>query len=239
MKTRATFVPVAAFLTVLCGQAAAQVGVQDQVAPASNASYNLDVASLTWQAQIRAGVGGTLEGIRLVLAGAVGAQMDIRIRLGNAPSVNPILFSAHLTKQTPDQETVFVNMTASNIPLTVGQAFVMETQGNGTGCNIIGSYVDPVTGPSLYPEPLYLNGGIFADGWKHGFTTFMLAGPSCYANCDSSTAPPILNANDFQCFLNLYAAQNAAANCDNSTSAPILNTNDFQCFLNKFAAGCT
>ena len=29
------------------------------------------------------------------------------------------------------------------------------------------------------------------------------------------------------------------ANCDQSTIAPILNINDFQCFLNKFAAGCS
>ena len=29
------------------------------------------------------------------------------------------------------------------------------------------------------------------------------------------------------------------ANCDNSTTAPILNANDFQCFLNAYAAGCT
>jgi hypothetical protein len=29
------------------------------------------------------------------------------------------------------------------------------------------------------------------------------------------------------------------ANCDNSQTAPALNANDFNCFLNKFAAGCT
>jgi hypothetical protein len=61
----------------------------------------------------------------------------------------------------------------------------------------------------------------------------------CYANCDNSTTPPILNVNDFQCFLNKYAAGNSTANCDNSTTPPILNVNDFQCFLNKFAAGCS
>jgi hypothetical protein len=60
----------------------------------------------------------------------------------------------------------------------------------------------------------------------------------CYANCDHSTAPPILNANDFQCFLNEFAAGTSYANCDASTSPPVLNANDFQCFLNKFAAGC-
>ena len=31
-------------------------------------------------------------------------------------------------------------------------------------------------------------------------------GTSCYANCDGSLVPPILTANDFQCFLNRFAA---------------------------------
>jgi hypothetical protein len=61
---------------------------------------------------------------------------------------------------------------------------------------------------------------------------------ACYANCDGSTAPPVLNANDFQCFVNLFATGDAGANCDGSTAAPILNVNDFQCFVNRFAAGC-
>jgi hypothetical protein len=61
----------------------------------------------------------------------------------------------------------------------------------------------------------------------------------CYANCDGSTTAPILNANDFQCFLNLYAAGDSYANCDGSTAPPMLNANDFQCFLNAYAAGCS
>lgn len=62
--------------------------------------------------------------------------------------------------------------------------------------------------------------------------------PPCYANCDASTAAPILTINDFQCFINRYAAGNPAANCDRSTGAPVLNINDFQCFVNTFASGC-
>ena len=61
----------------------------------------------------------------------------------------------------------------------------------------------------------------------------------CYANCDGSSVNPVLNANDFQCFLNKFAAGDAYGNCDGSTAAPILNINDFQCFINKFAIGCT
>ncbi len=60
----------------------------------------------------------------------------------------------------------------------------------------------------------------------------------CYANCDNSTAAPVLNVLDFSCFLNKFAAGDPAANCDGSTAAPVLNVNDFSCFLNKFAAGC-
>jgi hypothetical protein len=61
----------------------------------------------------------------------------------------------------------------------------------------------------------------------------------CYPNCDGSTAPPILNINDFQCFLNAFAAGDLYANCDGSTVDPVLNVNDFQCFINQFAAGCS
>jgi hypothetical protein len=63
--------------------------------------------------------------------------------------------------------------------------------------------------------------------------------PSCYANCDNSTTPPVLNINDFNCFLNRFNQGTSYANCDNSTTPPILNVVDFQCFVNKFAAGCS
>ena len=65
-----------------------------------------------------------------------------------------------------------------------------------------------------------------------------VVGNPCYANCDASTTPPILNANDFSCFLNAFATGQPYANCDESTTAPVLNANDFSCFLNAFAVGC-
>jgi hypothetical protein len=63
--------------------------------------------------------------------------------------------------------------------------------------------------------------------------------PPCYANCDESTGSPVLTANDFQCFLNRYAAAEPYANCDHSTGTPMLTANDFQCFLNSYAVGCS
>ncbi|MFN0133237.1 MAG: GC-type dockerin domain-anchored protein [Phycisphaerales bacterium] len=73
-------------------------------------------------------------------------------------------------------------------------------------------------------------------------TSFILYGAVeggiCYANCDGSTTSPILNINDFTCFLNAFAAGDPGANCDGSTATPTLNINDFTCFVNAFAAGC-
>jgi hypothetical protein len=69
------------------------------------------------------------------------------------------------------------------------------------------------------------------------YTSITIAGP-CYANCDGSTTPPVLNVLDFTCFLQKFAAGDAYANCDASTTPPTLNVLDFTCFLQKFAAGC-
>jgi trimeric autotransporter adhesin len=61
---------------------------------------------------------------------------------------------------------------------------------------------------------------------------------SCYPNCDASTTPPVLNVQDFTCFLQRYAAGDSYANCDSSTIPPTLNVQDFTCFLQAYAAGC-
>jgi hypothetical protein len=65
-----------------------------------------------------------------------------------------------------------------------------------------------------------------------------LYGGICYADCDDSNMPPMLNVADFTCFLQLYAQGNPYANCDSSTTPPVLNVADFTCFLQRFAAGC-
>jgi hypothetical protein len=101
-------------------------------------------------------------------------------------------------------------------------------------------------------------GGAFVAGYTDG----ALGGPgsgsrdgfvarfdreACYANCDHSTTPPILNVEDFTCFIQQFSAAHSLpeflqiahyANCDNSTTSPVLNVEDFTCFISKFASGC-
>jgi subtilisin-like proprotein convertase family protein len=62
--------------------------------------------------------------------------------------------------------------------------------------------------------------------------------PACYANCDGSTMAPVLNVQDFTCFLQKFAIGDLYANCDGSSGIPALNVQDFTCFLQKFAIGC-
>ncbi len=168
----------------------AQTGTLDQVSPFTNASFNGSASSLTWQAQVRAGLSGQLEGIELTMQGVAGAQLRVGIRLGDAWSGNPLLYDQLVTKPGSGNELIFIDMTASGITLAANDTFVIEMQGNDTGAGMVGSYVDPNIGPPLYPEPLYLNGLFFADGgWRIGFNTYMLEGGlSAVLDCGATTA---------------------------------------------------
>jgi WD40 repeat protein len=113
--------------------------------------------------------------------------------------------------------------------------------------NLIGSITTSGSAMSLdlSPDGQYIlagNKSVHANVFGYGGAVTLLQIPRtqpCYPNCDASTAPPILNINDFQCFINKFAVGDSYANCDGSTIPPLLNVNDFQCFLNAFAVGCS
>jgi hypothetical protein len=71
-----------------------------------------------------------------------------------------------------------------------------------------------------------------------GVNFYLFGRNDCYANCDGSSIPPILNIADFVCFQTRFAAGDSYANCDGSTTAPTLNIADFVCFMSHVAVGC-
>jgi len=91
---------------------------------------------------------------------------------------------------------------------------------------------------NLTPGPHSLTIVAFEDSGRAGVTRYAAFVDTCYANCDRSTVPPVLNVTDFVCFLNKFAALDPYTNCDASTVPPVLNVNDFICFQTRFAAGC-
>jgi hypothetical protein len=110
---------------------------------------------------------------------------------------------------------------------SLGQQFVLLSATSGIS-GAFGAVLQPPDMPSgLTFEVSYTNQEVIATVVSH-----------CYANCDGSAQPPILNIADFSCFLQKFAAGDPYANCDGSTQEPVLNVADFSCFLQKFAAGC-
>ncbi len=192
------FSSVVVALCIALPAAFAQVGVQDQLSPATNAGFNGDPAFLIWQQEVQAGLNGTLEGFSLTLTGNVGAQLNVGIRLGPGWNTGPTVFTSMITKATALPEVVFVNTTAAAISVAPGTPFVLEMFGNGTGTGINGSYVAP-PGTPLYGPLLYLMGpGCFADcGWRLGFTTYVLPGVAptvyCTAKLNSLSCTPAIS----------------------------------------------
>jgi hypothetical protein len=93
---------------------------------------------------------------------------------------------------------------------------------------------DDGRGPSLFVEGSFSTVG---GGNARNIAQWVgcKGGRQCYPDCDNNRT---LNANDFQCFMDRFAAKDPYANCDQSTASPAIDAADFACFLNRFAAGC-
>jgi MYXO-CTERM domain-containing protein len=160
-------------------------GTLDQTSSFGSGSYsaqfNASAPGLIWQQQIKAGIAGPLLGIAIQLTGPTGGTLNLRIRRGAAPSAQPVLLQQLVTKTIDQTETILVDTTATLLSFAVGEIFVMEIEGTGTGLGINGSYIDPSVGPPLYPQPLF-DGATPYVGWRFGFMTY--AACSADAQCD-------------------------------------------------------
>jgi hypothetical protein len=127
------------------------------------------------------------------------------------------------------------NINFANVGLPFGLYWI-SVLGDEPGATWTWNRTDTLTGAHAVRNgagPWALSSGNFAMSVCGSQTPL-----ACYANCDSSTAVPILNVADFTCFLQRYAAGEPYANCDNSTTPPVLNVADFTCYLQRYAAGC-
>ncbi len=75
------------------------------------------------------------------------------------------------------------------------------TVDGGGGKSASGALI--LEGTSGQPDAGKAAGGFYT--LASGFWSTFVPDP-CYVNCDASTSPPILNINDFNCFLNKFAA---------------------------------
>jgi hypothetical protein len=133
--------------------------------------------------------------------------------------------------------TSAAGMSSPHTAIWNGQAW--EVMGVGTDGTVLAAASFQPDAAGAGPPQVYLGGSFLnAGGRASPYIASWLRCPSCYANCDGSTTPPVLNIGDFVCFQSRFAAGDAAANCDGSTAPPVLNVADFICFQQAFAAGC-
>jgi hypothetical protein len=158
------------FLASLLGNANAQTGTLDQVSPNGSGLFWVGSTWNVWQAQVRAGIAGQLEGVTVTTgAGSVGQTLGVRLRLGPGWNTSQAIFDTTIAKQSAGEEQIFVDMLSAGLTLNVDDVFVIEFQGLGTGTTIKGTYTPP-PGTPPYPEPMF--GG---------------PGP-CYNNCEDRIA---------------------------------------------------
>lgn len=169
----------------------------------------------------------------------------------SAPAGTSYMISG-LFSVPPGQHPLVLQVDASIIASTGGTIFHHATTRSVSGGSsiVIGVPVpgDTFTGSAmgmLSPGTVYTVALDISSGNNMGDVVIasgsfsvVLQNTTCYANCDGSTISPVLNVNDFACFINRYAAGDSYANCDGSTAPPLLNVNDFICFQGRFAAGC-
>lgn len=169
-------IPLMALL--LAAPVAAQTGTLDQVSPFGGASFNVDSTTLTWQQQVRVGVGGTLEGLRFEMSAPAATTVDMEIRLGDAWSnAAPAWTGAVNLAGLGVMESLYIDLTSAAINLAANDTFVFQLTGTGGGAWMSGNYIAP-PGLPLYPEPLWLNQSAYSNGgWCLGFESYMLTGP--------------------------------------------------------------
>ena len=65
------------------------------------------------------------------------------------------------------------------------------------------------------------------------------SGMTCYADCDQSIGPGVLDIFDFLCFQNSFVnSEPYACDCDITTGPLVCDLFDFLCFQDAFVAGC-
>jgi 6-phosphogluconolactonase (cycloisomerase 2 family) len=212
------------------------------------------------------GGGGISGGGNIIVGFDISAQGQLSWMPGSpwfSPGSSP---SPKQAVPTPDDRYLFVGHGSSSEvrsfaidgqtgDLTdTGFAYDVGIQGDLGGIAMLGDwvlftrkYASTTYGPTgLMSWTVHENGSFTANGpvvstqgsLPQFIATWNPPVVACYANCDGSTAEPMLNVADFSCFLQKFAAGHEYANCDQSTTEPVLNVADFSCFLVRFAEGC-
>jgi hypothetical protein len=182
----------------------------------------------------------TFDGARLHAAGGEWGYRVFNLSFTGPPAENPAAPPPNRTICPSGPTTLMAFFVADPAPSSYRwhkSGIPLNNGPTGSGSTLSGADTPVLTITAAGPADIgqYFCRAVNTCGSADSSTSVL---SECYANCDCSFTPPILNVADFTCFLQGFAAGSAFANCDNSTTVPTLNVADFTCFLQRFAAGC-
>ena len=213
----------------------AQAGTLDQDSPQSHAAVHaawLTLGSgLTWQQQVRVGIGGYLTGIEVTSGGTAQSLITIRIRAGAAWSAGPVLAERTIRKAVTGYETHLLDFAEeverNTLLMPQGGVFEIEVSGQGQSLGLVGSYVNPSSGPPLYPQPLYFLGSRFNNGgWRIGFRTYVQPRPLCLSDFNSDGG---IDGGDIASFISAW--EGGSPDADVSEDGGVDGTDLYQFFV--------
>jgi hypothetical protein len=190
---------------------------------------------------------------RSILTGATPVTTEYRLPAGFPAGAYSLVVTANGVASDP-ASSANIGSGPDSVSACLGQSAQLTVNATGTGPlayqwrrgttnlvdggNVSGSTTATLIINPVGPADLGNDYNVIVSNVLGSVTSGNATLSTCYANCDCSQTQPILNVNDFSCFLNRYAAGDTYANCDGSTTSPQLNVLDFSCFLNAFASGC-
>ncbi len=160
---------------------------------------------------------------------------------------NAVPYTARAPEVSPDGSLLIFGTVACGYGACPGRVLALNTA-DGTVAfdrplpNVPGGVPSVVTKPQFSRDGSVVYIGADAvSGFTHSylFAIRVTESVACYADCDPSTGPGVLDIFDFLCFGNrFHAGDPYACDCDTSTGANVCDIFDFLCFGNAFSAGC-
>ena len=119
----------------------------------------------------------------------------------------------------------------------------------GLGGRSIYQFQTPIAGSVVRYNANYGAMRVVISPQRVAFAFFSIANPvvpidvfelsACYADCDQSTGPGILDLVDYLCFAASFINSTTyACDCDTSTGPLVCDLVDFVCFQSAFVSGC-
>ncbi len=208
-----------------------------------NAGSVAEFTNCTFTANRAIGVGGGLYSNRgsapvltnCILWGDTQPEIEVSLNSGQPSVTYSAVEGGYQGIGNIMREPPFVDPASGNFALLGGWQGIDAGNNRAVPSGIV---LDLAGNPRLVDDPATPNTGI-GPAPVVDMGAYEFQGESCYADCDQSTGPGVLDLFDFLCFQGSFVSgEPYACDCDTSTGPLVCDLFDFLCFQGAFVGGC-